>query len=471
MIADRGGKLALTELGDKQVVQSGTEDTAAAQQPAVQAAIQSPRGRHRHRRQRPGCALCPALKQAQAAGTHVIAFDSDVSCRQLFINQADTETIGRSQVKLLGEADGLQGRVRDPVGCLHGDEPERLDQVHEARAEEACIQEHEAREDLLRQRQPGAVEAGDRRHAPGVPEPEGHRVPDDGRHLVGCAVPVDVEEYKNKIALTGLGLPSQMKKYVHDGTVKAFALWNPEDLGYLAGYAISAFAEGKIKGKVGETFKAGKLGTYKILLGPDKRAAGDPRAAVRVHDQERRQVQVLRPRGGAAVARRPPLTPDRDDSLPTPVLSLEHAQKSFGAVHALEDGDIELFGGEVHGLVGENGAGKSTLVKILAGVHRPDAGRLLLDGEEAIFDNAKQSQAAGIAIIFQEPTLFPDLTRRREHLRRRAAAQALPAHRRQADAPRGGRACSTSSASGSTPTGSRAGSRSPISSSSRSPRR
>jgi rhamnose transport system ATP-binding protein len=95
---------------------------------------------------------------------------------------------------------------------------------------------------------------------------------------------------------------------------------------------------------------------------------------------------------------------------PEPVLSLEHAQKSFGAVHALEDGDIELFGGEVHGLVGENGAGKSTLVKILAGVHRPDAGRLVLDGEEAIFDNAKQSQAAGIAIIFQEPTLFPDLS-------------------------------------------------------------
>src|SRR5436190_6058280 len=93
-----------------------------------------------------------------------------------------------------------------------------------------------------------------------------------------------------------------------------------------------------------------------------------------------------------------------------PVLSLEHADKSFGAVHALEDAHIELYAGEVHGLVGENGAGKSTLVKILAGVHRPDAGRLLLDGEEAIFDNTKQSQEAGIAIIFQEPTLFPDLS-------------------------------------------------------------
>ena len=89
---------------------------------------------------------------------------------------------------------------------------------------------------------------------------------------------------------------------------------------------------------------------------------------------------------------------------------LEHADKSFGAVRALEDAHIELYAGEAHALVGENGAGKSTLVKILAGVHRPERGRLLLDGEEVIFDGAKQSQEAGIAIIFQEPTLFPDLS-------------------------------------------------------------
>ena len=89
-------------------MQSGTEDTAAAQQPAVQAAIQSHAAGIVIAGNDPD-ALCPALKQAQAQGTHVIAFDSDVSCRELFINQADTETIGRSQVKLLAKLMGYKG--------------------------------------------------------------------------------------------------------------------------------------------------------------------------------------------------------------------------------------------------------------------------------------------------------------------------------------------------------------------------
>ena len=92
------------------------------------------------------------------------------------------------------------------------------------------------------------------------------------------------------------------------------------------------------------------------------------------------------------------------------LLVVDHATKSFGAVQALADGFIELRRGEAHALVGENGAGKSTLVKILAGVHRPDSGRVLIEGEEVVFDTSAQSHAAGIAIIFQEPTLFPDLT-------------------------------------------------------------
>ncbi|MDX6209633.1 MAG: rhamnose transport system ATP-binding protein [Frankiales bacterium] len=95
---------------------------------------------------------------------------------------------------------------------------------------------------------------------------------------------------------------------------------------------------------------------------------------------------------------------------PAPLLVLEQAVKSFGAVHALEDGSVTLYAGEAHALLGENGAGKSTLVKILAGVHQPESGRLLIDGQPVTFAGPAASRAAGVSIIYQEPTLFPDLT-------------------------------------------------------------
>jgi rhamnose transport system ATP-binding protein len=103
-------------------------------------------------------------------------------------------------------------------------------------------------------------------------------------------------------------------------------------------------------------------------------------------------------------------TPAGDGDHRTPLLSLQNAAKAFGAVHAIVDASIDLYGGEVHGLVGENGAGKSTLVKILAGVHQPDSGLLLVNGTPTALHGPAAAQDAGIAVIYQEPTLFPDLT-------------------------------------------------------------
>ena len=109
VIADGGGKLATDEIGDKQVVSSGTQDTAAAQQPSIQAAIQSGANAIVIAGNDPQ-AVCPSLKQAMAKGIAVVSFDSDTNCRQLFINQADTETIGRSQIQLLGKEMGYKGQ-------------------------------------------------------------------------------------------------------------------------------------------------------------------------------------------------------------------------------------------------------------------------------------------------------------------------------------------------------------------------
>src|SRR5256712_2463306 len=94
----------------------------------------------------------------------------------------------------------------------------------------------------------------------------------------------------------------------------------------------------------------------------------------------------------------------------SPILQLTGISKRFGAVQALMDVDLGLLAGEVHALVGENGAGKSTLVKILAGIHRPDAGEMTLNGRELVLSGPAAARQLGIAVIHQHPNLFPDLT-------------------------------------------------------------
>jgi rhamnose transport system ATP-binding protein len=94
----------------------------------------------------------------------------------------------------------------------------------------------------------------------------------------------------------------------------------------------------------------------------------------------------------------------------TPIIALAGVSKSYGAVRALRDGDIALRSGEVRALMGENGAGKSTLVKVLGGVIRRDTGEMLVNGAPVDFHSPHDARDAGIAVIYQEPTLFPDLS-------------------------------------------------------------
>jgi rhamnose transport system ATP-binding protein len=94
----------------------------------------------------------------------------------------------------------------------------------------------------------------------------------------------------------------------------------------------------------------------------------------------------------------------------TPRVALAGISKRFAATAALSDVSLGLLPGEIHALVGENGAGKSTLVKILAGVHQPDSGTILIEGEPTVIHGPAQSRALGIAVVHQEPRLFPDLT-------------------------------------------------------------
>ena len=94
----------------------------------------------------------------------------------------------------------------------------------------------------------------------------------------------------------------------------------------------------------------------------------------------------------------------------TSLLVMRDVSKSFGAVAALDHVKLTLEAGSIHALVGENGAGKSTLVKIIGGLHSPDSGELLIDGQPVEFRSTAASKDAGVAVIYQEPTLFPDLS-------------------------------------------------------------
>ncbi len=102
----------------------------------------------------------------------------------------------------------------------------------------------------------------------------------------------------------------------------------------------------------------------------------------------------------------PPTTPAGT----LPRAELRGISKRFAATLALDDVSIALAPGEVHALVGENGAGKSTLVKILAGVYQPDSGTILLDGQPTQIHGPAHARSLGIAVVHQEPRLFPDLT-------------------------------------------------------------
>ena len=92
-----------------------------------------------------------------------------------------------------------------------------------------------------------------------------------------------------------------------------------------------------------------------------------------------------------------------------PVLALRDISKSFGLTKALADMSITLFPGQVHAIVGENGAGKSTMIKIMTGAHQPSGGSLELDGKPVTLSGTQAARLAGIAAIYQEPMVFPDL--------------------------------------------------------------
>ncbi|MFT4037212.1 MAG: sugar ABC transporter ATP-binding protein [Thermomicrobiales bacterium] len=106
----------------------------------------------------------------------------------------------------------------------------------------------------------------------------------------------------------------------------------------------------------------------------------------------------------------PPSTSGPLAAASTPVLEMIHISKSFGGTQALEDVSLQLYSGEIHALLGENGAGKSTLIKIMTGIQQQDAGEMRIDGQPVRVASSQDAQRLGVAAIYQEPMIFPDLS-------------------------------------------------------------
>ena len=261
--SDKGGKTAVEEFGGKFEEVGPQEPSPDAQVEYINTAAQQQVNALVVSANDPK-AICDALNEARDAGTKVVTFDSDTEadCRDAFVNQASAEGIAKVQVDMISKAIGDEGEIailsasanatnqnawidlmkkelaaNHPniklVDTVYGDDDDQTSFDKTA----ALLQSHP--------------------NLKGIVSPTTVGIAAAARYLSDS-------DKKGKVALTGLGTPNQMREYVENGTVGEFALWNPEDLGYLAAYVAKALVDGDIKGEEGDTFKAGKLGDYTV---------------------------------------------------------------------------------------------------------------------------------------------------------------------------------------------------------------
>jgi rhamnose transport system substrate-binding protein len=273
-ISDDGGKKAVEGAGAKFQRVGPSEATASAQVPyintlttqKVSAIVISANDAN---------AVAPALKKAADAGIKVVSYDSDTApdARQIFINQANSEDLGRSQVQLLAKQINSEGQIAILSASANATNQntwikfmkDELSKPEYSKMKLVKVAYGNDDDQKSFQETQGLLQA--------YPDLKGIISPT----TVGIAAAaryLQSSKYKGKVQLTGLGTPNQLRKFVKDGTIQGFELWDPGKLGELAGYAALAISSGEIKGAEGDKFKAGDMGEKtvgangEVLLGP-----------------------------------------------------------------------------------------------------------------------------------------------------------------------------------------------------------
>ena len=265
---------ALTELKGSNRITGPTDAGASTQIPIINSAVQ----------QKPGAiiiagndpnAVAPALKQAAQRGVKIVGMDSDVApdARSVFVNQVTTELVGKNQVESIATQIGNKGEIAILSATANATNQNAWIDVMKETLKDPKYKDiklvktayGDDDDQKSFQETQGLIQAYP--NLKGIISPTTVGVAAAARYL-------STSPQKGKVKLTGLGFPNQMRKYVKDGTVDEFQLWVPKDVGYLAGQAAAALVAGRITGKEGEKFKAGRLGDYtigkngEIVLGP-----------------------------------------------------------------------------------------------------------------------------------------------------------------------------------------------------------
>ncbi|WP_141501894.1 rhamnose ABC transporter substrate-binding protein [Paenibacillus luteus] len=273
-----GFKLAVEELGHEAILKAPDQPTAEAQIQMIEELISQKVAVIAMVGNDPD-ALQPALKKAMDQGIKVISLDSAVNAqsRLVHINQADPERIGRVQVQALSEMIGGKGQIAVLSATSQATNQNTWIEWMKKELEDPKYADIElvkvAYGDDLRDKSVSETEA----LLKSYPDLKGIIAPT----TVGIAAAGKVltdKGLKGKVHLTGLGLPSEMAEYIESGVSEWMYLWNPVDVGYLAGFAADALVKGTITGKVGDKFEAGRLGAKEVIADGDgtQIMLGDP---------------------------------------------------------------------------------------------------------------------------------------------------------------------------------------------------
>ena len=209
-------------------------------------------------------ALCDSIQEARDAGTKVVTFDSDTNpdCRDLYISQATSEGIAKTQVDMIAEQIGDEGEIAILSATANATNQNAWIDMMKADLEAnhpniTLVDTVYGDDDDQKSFDQTAALLQNHPDLKGIVSPTTVGIAAAARYLSDSAV-------KGQVKLTGLGFPNELREYVKDGTIDAFALWDVEGLGYLAAFTAKALVDGDIKGDSGDTFDAGKLGSFTV---------------------------------------------------------------------------------------------------------------------------------------------------------------------------------------------------------------